>query len=159
MPLIHWSMIRYLLSYVFFHTLDAMLFFWLLRRLSYSKEDQESRVDRLAGDEAETFVLPLAHAEWGFHRYTLCAIRCLAGKHEWSFWIDSEHRCFLNSWAMMRTGRTLIQECHFWLLSCTVFCFWGWQSECSFSLICRSELDWWVVVKYVDIEFEHRFLK
>ena len=94
-------------------------FFWLLRRLSYSKEDQESRVDRLAGDEAETFVLPLAHAEWGFHRYTLCAIRCLAGKDEWSFWINSEHRCFLNSWAMMRTGRTLIQECHFLLLRCT----------------------------------------
>jgi len=49
-------------------------------RLSYSKEDQESRVDRLQGDEAETFVLPLAHAEWGFHRYTLCAIRITTGR-------------------------------------------------------------------------------
>ena len=81
-----------------FSHIGCHAFFWLLRRLSYSKEDQESRVDRLAGDEAETFVLPLAHAEWGFHRYTLCAIRCLAVKHEWSFWIDSEHRCVLNSW-------------------------------------------------------------
>ena len=55
-----------------------------------------------SGDEAETFVMPLAHTFWGQRTYTFCAVRIVSGKTHQIRRLDAACSLLDQAWWLLR---------------------------------------------------------